>query len=688
MDDLLRIIHKYEGSRTAVYGLSIETEKTLAMIDSRLNVVGLLDGYRESGMLYGKRIISLSEAIKCEVELILVVARPGSCRAIAGRIRASCMENGIALIDVRGKNLCDEYRVSYDLKKIPGITKEHVMNLIDRNDVISIDLFDTLIMRNTLFGTDILEMAKLRLEEMGIVFADFPRKRLDSEKFLSRTGAPTLEEIYSYMISEYGLRGISAHELSRLEWEADYGTVVPRKELCSLIAQAYGRGKEVYIVSDTYYTRDELEKMLEKCGIDFYTDIYASCEHHTGKAQALYKKLGSRLRGRSCVHIGDDAFADVECARRDGLEACLVYSGIDLFEASGYLGMKDDISSLSDRIKAGMFVAGMFNSPFQFEASDRKISVRSSHDIGYLLFAPMITDFVIWFREQVLMYNLKNVLFCARDGYLIKRMYDRLCGDYSSVYLLTSRTAAIRAGVGDREDVSFVEQMKFAGSVADQLEERFGIVLDCKERGVAEEKNLADYAEIILRAASAYRKNYQTYIDRLKLFDGDAAFFDFVAKGTSQMFMGRLIRNHLKGLYFLRMEKENMADKGLDIVSFYDDEPAEGSAVFQNYYIMETVLTSKMPSVMEFDAQGEAVYDGEARSREDIECAMNIQEGICDYFDTYLALCPENERHINKALDEKLLMLVHGLDIKDRSFIKMKVEDRFFNRYTDMEDLI
>ena len=87
---------------------------------SDFDILGLLDGFRESGSLYGYPIISLDYAVKRRAELILVVARPGSCRTIARRIGAICRENNIALIDIRGKNLLEDTKVTYVSSGISG----------------------------------------------------------------------------------------------------------------------------------------------------------------------------------------------------------------------------------------------------------------------------------------------------------------------------------------------------------------------------------------------------------------------------------------------------------------------------------------------------------------------------------------------------------------------------------------
>lgn len=300
----------------------------------------------------------------------------------------------------------------------------------------------------------------------------------------------------------------------------------------------------------------------------------------------------------------------------------------------------------------------------------------------------MICDFVLWFREQAEEFQLSDILFCARDGYLVKQLYDELCNQISSVYFLTSRMAAIRAGMESEEDILYVGNMKFSGSILKQLEERFGIQVG----GAGEQEDghaqLLDYPQEILERAAACRKNYRTYIERLGLKEGEIGFFDFVAKWTTQMYMGRLMEQHLKGIYFLRLEREQMEGKDLDIISFYDSEEMNNSVIFKDYYILETMLTAPMPSVREFDENGNPLYAEETRGEGDIRCFQEAQEGIRGYFREYLKLCPISARKTNKRLDEIFLTLIHGIEITDHDFLNLKVEDPFFNRMTDMTDML
>ena len=686
----------YKYTKIALYGLGTETEKVLKEFTKDYEIVGLLDGFQENGELYGKSIISLDDAIKKEVKLIIVVARPSSCRAIAKRIGDICRKNEISVMDVRGRNLLSATKVVYDFSNTEGMTRVQLTERIKEADVVSFDLFDTLVMRQTLLSDDVIKFVDCRLQNQGIYIQDFYKRRLASEKELSRYTAPTLTEIYNHMFKRSEESSskwkITAEQLADLEWNIDFDLIVARKEVCDILKETVADKKKVYIVSDTYYSKNQLKKILKQCGIVEYTDILASSDYRTGKTQNLFKILKGRENEKKILHIGDDIVADIESAHRFEIETYRLFSGFGLLELVGNLGFADYMDSLSEHLKIGLFIAKIFNSPFQFETEDKRITISDAYDIGYLLCAPMISDFVLWFYNQIKEQKYENIWFSARDGYLIKKMYAYLMKQYKqedkSVYFLVSRTAAVRAGMQNEDDIRYVDEMKFSGTLEENLKKRFGMNAEdiiC-EPVSDNQTGLLKYKTAIIENARKVFVNYQKYIRGLNVNKGDIAFFDFVAKGTSQMYIQRLVENHLRGYYFLQLEPEYMKDKKLDICSFYSEEV--DCAIFENYYILETLLTAPHPSVQTVDEVGRPIYTAETRSDKDICCFQRAQKGILDYFKIYIRLCFEANKAINKLLDESFLKLIHEVKITDMDFLNLVVEDPFFNRMTNVTDVI
>lgn len=700
------IITEYAGIPIALYGIGTETERFINKYSTQITIVGLLDGFKDSGELYGYPIIPLSSIPSHNVSLIIVIARPGSCKAIAKRIGGFCEEHNIALFDVRGRNLLISKSVSYEFSAASfgndgstiGRSRQYLMDSIKDTDVISFDLFDTLIMRKTLSYTDVFDLLELKIREQGIFIPDIAKLRLYVEKELSKEAAPRLEDIYERVLELIGGNFVTASELAEMEWDLDFSLLTVRDDVRDVFKTSVSSYKKVVITTDSYYSKKQIERILIKFNLTDYDKLFISCEYNTAKTGNLFDVVKQTYKNRSILHIGDDEYADIEKANEHGLKAFRLYNASDLLDTLGGLSL-EGVQSFADRVKVGLFLSNIFNSPFWFEKDTQPVSVKDAFNIGYLFCAPMITDFVHWIKESTRTQGYDKILFGARDGYLIGRLIRMInevennegvvIKDYiKSFYFLTSRTAAIRAGMESEADIEYVDSMKFFGSPEETLKVRFGIDV--------EDANTIDRIALILDKARGQRENYKEYIDKLGITSDKQgeqneglAFFDFVAKGTTQMFLSRLFAKcHMKGFYFLQLEPEFMADKGLDIEPFYSDSEKNTSAIFDNYYILETMLTSPYPQMLEMDEDGKPVFAKETRSSADINVFKRAQEGIEQYFKDYISIVPKNNRTVNKVLDEKLLELVNKVLILDEEFLSIKVEDPFFGRMTDIKDVI
>ena len=678
------------NKKLLIYGLSTETERVLNEWNGKYNVIGLLDGFKTSGQQFGYPILDINDVVKLENIIIIVVARPGSCKAIAKRIGDLCRENNVELFDIRGKDLLADTRVVYDFTAAQGYTRQDLLSAIENAKVVSFDLFDTLAIRNISSFEGVLKLVDARFREKGINIPNFVNKRLKIEKELSFDNAPKLGEIYSEVLKDVGEFSFSADELAGIEFEVDKNLIEERRDVVDLLNELVKKNKLIYITSDSYYTKEQISQILERIGVAFVTDVLISCEYGTSKTGNLFEKLKAVSGEADILHVGDDIVADIESAKRHGINTFQIYSAAELLELVGGLKLSETENSLSDQIKVGMFVANLFNSPFQFEDDEKRIHAEDAKDVGYLFCAPMIMDFTKWFEEESKDAGNTNRWLCARDGYLLKRLYEIMFPSQKAEYFYTSRISAIRAGVDSIADIEYVDGMKFSGECKENLKIRFGIsaeVLDTADIDNGQE-GLLKYSKAILDNLKSKKENNLKYIDKLDAEDGSISLFDFVAKGTCQMYIQRLTQNPIKGLYFLQLDPEFMKDKNLDIKPFYTDMERDSSAIFDNYYILETLLTSPEASVDEFDDEGNPVFAKETRTDKDIACFMRAQDGIIEYVKKYISICPVSESSINKKLDEIFLTLVHNVEIRDKDFLSLTVEDPFFNRMTDITDVL
>jgi len=217
---------------------------------------------------------------------------------------------------------------------------------------------------------------------------------------------------------------------------------------------------------------------LEQIDISGYDDVLVSCEYGTAKTQNLFSVLQDKYPGKKILHIGDDEYADIEKAKSHNIDTFRLYSATDLFDLLGGLGLENEIDDIADRVKIGLILSRVFNDPFWFEDDRCKLSVNDASDIGYLFCAPMITDFVHWMKDKTKIQGYEQILFGARDGYLMDQLYKMIDVSRASFYFLTSRTAAIRTGMESQEDVDYVDSMKYFGTPEETLRVRFGIEVD------------------------------------------------------------------------------------------------------------------------------------------------------------------------------------------------------------------
>ncbi len=197
---------------------------------------------------------------------------------------------------------------------------ERMTDRLEKNDVISFDIFDTLVFRTIPHPTDIFE-----LMEEDLKIKSFREKRISAEMEARRVrGKPNGEidifDIYDQMASDLPItpsEGIAAE--IRMEKKCCYANPY-MKTVFNLLRVS---GKELIAVSDMYFPANILIELLAGMGYDGFSCIFVSCDcgcsKGTGELQRLVrKKLGMDKR---IVHIGDNYRSDVLASRKAGWQA-------------------------------------------------------------------------------------------------------------------------------------------------------------------------------------------------------------------------------------------------------------------------------------------------------------------------------------------------------------------------------
>lgn len=694
MKDFEALFSPYQEQLMAIYGLGEATKEILKQAGGRFHIVGLLDGSQRDGEMYGMPVLPLEELPSRGCSLIVIAARPSSCRIIRNRILEFCREYDIKLFDVDGNILSEESSVVAKEVLAVGVSRNELLRQIDTHDVVSFDIFDTLLTRRALCPEVVFGLVQRSIPKEWQISEYFCRERELAERELSRGGVPTWEEIYQYLAERNGLSTYQIEKLKQLEWQMEEAVLTRREEVYQVLQYALKQGKKVFIVSDMYFSERQLAQLLEKNGVTGYEKIFVSCEYGITKGQGLFRFLLEEVGGMSIIHIGDSQAADVDCAKRYGIAGMRLPGALEQLERSGLLerlgedigeeGLRED--ALARELKRGMFATRLFNSPFS--SPGRTVELNAPEDIGYLLLAPILTDFTIWLWHRVRESSEETVLFGARDGYLVKQLFDDLQRwqgggkQPESIYFLTSRLCAVLAGCSTPKDVEYVAGLGFDGSFEQMLQTRF---LLAEEDVAVGGKGIDDYLQVILDRALEKRKCYQTYIKGLKLKQGKKSFFDFVSTGTCQVALQKIMGEKLRGYYFMRVEEDCDEKRSLNIESFYVPEDAKG--VYEDAFLLENILTSPFPSLQTFEAGGQPQYLPEDRTATELAFIEKVHQGIREYFQCYLEIWGVEESEESREISRCILNLLHNIPIVNGTFQKLQWTDAFYGRKEKVGDL-
>lgn len=198
---------------------------------------------------------------------------------------------------------------------------ESFANELMKYDIISFDIFDTLIRRKLESPTDIFPIAG---DKLGI--KDFKKLRIDAERtarkeMLSKSGHSEVNiyDIYNIISKKTGIdpqKGVETELLTEKEYCFADGYM---SQVFRLLSE---NKKDMIIVSDMYIPHNKMEELLASCGYRGYKKLYVSCDNFCGKNTGeLFKKIIDEYSGKSIIHVGDNYASDVEMAVQSGIAA-------------------------------------------------------------------------------------------------------------------------------------------------------------------------------------------------------------------------------------------------------------------------------------------------------------------------------------------------------------------------------
>lgn len=555
-------------------------------------------------------------------------------------------------------------------------TRADLLGEIDRHDVISFDIFDTLLVRKVLVAEDVFDLVSARAAKEGMKLRNFREMRVKAQ---TGTGLinPDIYEIYDSYQRLSGIVDVVKERLIQLELEVECDVLMPRKSMLEIFQYALDQRKEVYLVSDMYLSQKVLQPILRRFQIGWYKELFISCDYKQLKQEGLFENLVAKERGRSILHIGDHAVYDGICAKKAGIDTFLVCTPWELMQRSSwaeYLKKKPDY--VNDRSLLGLSLSYMFNDPFVLN-QETTPSLKDCNQMGFVLFAPIVTVFMVWLLNQVKNKGFESVLFAARDGFLIQRLYDRAVEVLKwydmpkSIYFQTSRKATVTTDMANEAMINTLIGIRGVLSPEEVLKQLFGLDEDCIQpfpEGKDWDLEIYSYVwkhkEQIFKKSANMRRNYFRYMGNLGLKIGKKyAFYDFVSSGTSQKALNKMVPFEMYGYYFGWNSQENKKEFSID--SLFG---LENNFFIHFFKVLELFMTSDKPSLDGIDDGGLPILAKEFRTEEEIGRVYAIQNSITAYFAEFMEQLFIPDEEMDAKWADRLLNCIVKTDISGIGF--------------------
>lgn len=193
--------------------------------------------------------------------------------------------------------------------------------------IVSFDIFDTLIERNVHKPTDIFQITgeKVLGEIRG---QEFCENRVYAETCARQkqiNNEVTLEQIYNELVKVYASDIIEM--LKKMEIQIELENCHKKETMFPFYKKCMETGKSIFLISDMYLPQKVIEQMLKKCEIEHYQKLYISNVYGKNKLSGeLFQKVlkDNKINPSEMIHIGDSVKADFLGARKKGIHSILI----------------------------------------------------------------------------------------------------------------------------------------------------------------------------------------------------------------------------------------------------------------------------------------------------------------------------------------------------------------------------
>ena len=549
--------------------------------------------------------------------------------------------------------------------------REALLREIRESDVVSFDVFDTLLLRLVPEPEDVFRILEAEAGEKGIAFSAELRRKLQDYY-----PEENLDGLYGILKEGLGLTGGEAAFLKERELSLEKDLIRPRAPVVSLYREALELRKTVVLTTDMYLTEEQLLPLLSGAGITGFHRLFLSSSAGRTKWNGLFSEVRAFAgEGRRILHIGDSPEFDVRAAEDAGIRGVHLPSALQLAEGAGFTDILKQAENLSERLLLGLLAAECFADPFrgpetgaldagnpnagnpnagelnagELNAGGPDAGVPATGDLeryAVLGAFPIVSGYLSWLAKRLREDHRDRMLFAARDGWLLREAYEILRAREPdlppSVYFYTSRRAAFLSCASER---GFAGYFAWRGAgkrpealMRDVYDLSDGDIIPWKAGTELTPGSLKEY--ILLHEAAVREKERESrqrffrYLWSTGVKPGEKlGFAELIAAGFCQAFLERVMPCTVQGYSVGRREMEQALP--VHVESWI---PEGSGGILGRFMEFEWWMAAPEPSAAGYTEDGRPVFFPEERTEEELRRLQAFQETLRRLLREYFTL--------------------------------------------------
>lgn len=329
-----------------------------------------------------------------------------------------------------------EYRFSETYgyhKRFPDLNVDSYIKQCEKYDIISFDIFDTLIFRPMAVPVD---MFYLMGEHLAI--SDYKNIRTFAEydarlRCMMRCNHAeiNLEDIHKNLSEDVG---IDYKESMKEEIDVELSFCYANPFMKQVWNRLRRMNKRIIVTTDMYLPYNVIEKILGKNGYTGYERIYLSNIYHKSKADGkLYGLVLRDYPEATILHIGDNPYSDIKMAKKHKIDS-RIYPNVN---RNVLLYRSMDMSYIIGSAYRGIVSTYLYNG----------LKIYSQeYEYGFIYGGLFVLGYCHFIHEYTQSHNIDKILFLSRDGETLMKAYISMYPDEADKcsYVYWSRKCATK----------------------------------------------------------------------------------------------------------------------------------------------------------------------------------------------------------------------------------------------------